>query len=113
MTEPLNIKSVYTADIAKPKEETEMFYETLQTEINRLPKGRKLIILEDLNAIIGNTPIPCVMNRFNANHINSKGEALAECCSMNELTINNTFFDRKPRHKITWSNTRRQQFTID
>lgn len=67
----------------------------------------------DLNARVGNGAIAGIKQRFNEENINENGEALINFCAMNELRINNTFFDHKPQHKITWRNTRGQSSMID
>lgn len=53
------------------------------------------------------------MQKFNEETINESGEDLIEFCAINELRINNTFFEHPEQHKITWSNSRGQQSIID
>lgn len=72
-----------------------------------------MILLGDLNTRIGVETIPGIKQRFNENVLNSNGELLISICAINELRINNTFFDHKPQYKYTFSNTRGQQSIID
>ena len=107
------ILSLYAPDIAKPKEIREEFYEELQNIVSQIPKENLLIMLGDLNARVGNTPVPGIKQRFNESVANENGDLLTNFCSMNSLRINNTFFDHKWRHKITWGNSRGQVSMID
>jgi len=67
----------------------------------------------DMNARVGNMPIPGVKQRFNETEINDNGDLLINFCYMNSLRINNTFFNHKRNHKITWSYSRGRHSTID
>ena len=70
-------------------------------------------MMGDMNARIGNMPVPGVKQRFNEGEINNNGDLLTNFCSMNSLRINNTFFHHKWDHKITWSDSRGRQSMID
>jgi hypothetical protein len=58
-------------------------------------------MMGDMNAIVGNMPIPGVKQRFNEGEIKDNGGLLINFCSMNSLRINNTFFNHKRYHKVT------------
>ncbi|XP_055378928.1 craniofacial development protein 2-like [Condylostylus longicornis] len=111
--EKLHFISVYAPDTNKSNEEIKGFYDDLQAEIEKVPKEHKIVILGDMNARVGNTEINGVKNRFNESHINENGQKLVDFCAQNELRINNTYFDHKIQHKITWLNTRGATSTID
>lgn len=111
--ENIHIIGAYAPDSNKSRESVENFYSTLQGEMDKIPHGEKLIIMGDLNARIGNTAIEWIMHEFNEEHSDDNGEKLLAFCTLNELRINNTFFDHKPQQKITWSNTRGQTSMID
>ena len=83
---------MYAPDISKPKEQREEFYEGLQTIVAQIPQDALLIMMGDMNARIGNMPVPGVKQRFNEGEINDNGDLLTKVCSMNSLRINNTFF---------------------
>lgn len=104
---------LYAPDISKPREQREEFYEDLQNVIAQIPKDALLIMMGDMNARIGNMPVPGVKQRFNEGEINDNGDLLTNFCSMNSLRINNTFFNHKWDHKVTWSDSRGRQSMID
>lgn len=109
----LNVISVYAPDITKSKEEKIKFYENLQDLLDTTTAGTKTIILGDFNARVGNFPIQGVKQRFNEDTINENGERLIEMCLMNSLRINNTYFDHRIQHKITFSDSRGRSSMID
>jgi len=96
--------SLYAPDISKPKEQREEFYEDLQNVVAQIPKDALLIMMGDMNARIGNMPVPGIKQRFNESEINENGD-LINFCSINSLRINNIFYKRKWNHKITWSDS--------
>ena len=98
--------SLYAPDISKPKEQREEFDEDLRTVVAQLPQDALLIMMGDMNARIENMPVPGVKQRFNEGEINDNGDLLIKFCSMNALRINNTFFNHKYSHKITWCDSR-------
>lgn len=105
--------SVYAPDISKTKEQRESFYEDLHNIISQIPQHSLLFLMGDLNARVGNKIIPNIKQRFNENVTNENGDLLINLCAMNSLRINNTFFEHKNGHKITWANSRGQESTID
>ncbi|XP_050456668.1 craniofacial development protein 2-like [Cataglyphis hispanica] len=111
--EKIHLISVYAPDSNKSEKEIDDFYETLQEEIDKIPEEHKILIMGDLNARIGNAVVDGVKQRFNEAHINDNGEKLVAFCAQNRLRINNTYYDHKDQHKITWANTRSQTSMID
>lgn len=111
--EKLNLISVYAPDTGRAKQERDDFYRDLQKVIDTIPVREKLIMLGDWNARVGDSVVPGVKNRFNEPTLNDSGRELVEFCSVNELRINNTFFDHPRQHKITYTNSRGQTSMID
>ena len=105
--------SLYAPAISKPKEQREELYEDLQNVIDQMPQDALLIMMGGMNARVGNMPVPGVKQRFNEEEINDNGDLLVNFCSTNSLRINNTFFNHKRNHKITWSDSRGRQSMID
>jgi len=75
--------SLYASDISKPKEQRKEFYEDLQNIMDQIPKDTLLIKMGDMNARVGNMPVPGVKQRFNEGEINDNGDLLINFCSMN------------------------------
>ena len=109
----LYIFSVYAPEDCKPKTEQDLFYETLQDHLDRIPASKSVLILGDLNARIGNDMVYGMKQRFNEDVTNENRTMFTQFCADNELRINNTFFQHKTQYKITWQNTRGQQSTTD
>lgn len=83
-----------------------MFYENLQDHLNTIPLRENIVLLGAMNARVDNEAILEVKQRFNESVKNYHGYLLTNFCTLNELRINNTFFNHKPQHKYTWWNSR-------
>ena len=94
------------------KEKLEAFYDTLQKEVDKYIKSDFLIIVGDMNARIGQQPIPKIIGSFGEPHLNSNGMELREFVTFNELKVTNIFFRKKDIHKYTWS-ARGQRSLLD
>jgi hypothetical protein len=73
--------------------------------VNKINKNDYLMILEDLNAQIGNTRISNIVGKNEEATINSDGKKIIDFRSFNSLRVMNTFFKHKDIHKYTWSAT--------
>ncbi|KAI4474450.1 hypothetical protein M0802_015597 [Mischocyttarus mexicanus] len=92
-SEQLHIIAVYAPDASKPLKDYKSFCQQLQDEIDVIPIKEKILIMGDMNAMIGNDVIEGVKERFNEDVTNDRGEIMTELCAHNELRINNTFFN--------------------
>jgi exonuclease III len=108
-----HIISIYAPQTGRPKHERDAFYHTLQSLLDTLPKNDHKIIMGDFNGHIGDAVIPGIKQKFNDPAINDSGEDMIDFCTLNELRINNTYFDHKPQHKYTWTDKRGRKSTID
>jgi len=79
------------------------FYKQLQKEVDKYNKSDSLIISGDLNARVGNQPIPNVVGTFGEDCMNRNGQTLREFTSFNDFKIANTSFRKKEIHKFAWS----------
>ena len=77
------------------EEETRRLYEQLQKEVDSYNKRDSLIISGDLNARVGNQPIPDVVGTFGEDCVNRNGQTLREFASFSGFKITNTFFRKK------------------
>ena len=87
----MTIIGVYAPEEGR-EEETRRFYKHLQKEVDKYSKSDSLIISGDLNARVGNQPLPNVVGTFGEEHINRNGQTLREFASFNDFKITNTFF---------------------
>jgi len=67
-------------------------------EVDKYNKSDSLIISGDLNARVGNQPIPNVIGTFGETYINRNGQTLKEFASFNDFKITNTFIRKKETH---------------
>lgn len=88
--------------MSKPEGMSTDFYETLQSELEKIPSKEKAIILGDLNARVGNGIIEEIKQKYNEDVTNRNGKMVAEFCAQNELRINHTYFPHKELHKYTF-----------
>jgi exonuclease III len=77
----IELISVYAPDISKPRSECEDFYTTLQDTLDTIPQDHHIIIMGDLNARVGNDPIPRIKQRFNEEAQNDNGDLLIAFCT--------------------------------
>ena len=101
----ITIIGVYAPEEGR-EEETRRFYKQLQKEVDKYSKSNSLITARDLNARVGNQPIPNVVGTFGEDCINRHRKTLREFASFKDLKITNTFFRKKEIHKYTWECSR-------
>jgi len=88
------IIGVYASEESR-EEETRRFYKQPQKEVDKYKKSDSLIISGDLNARVGNQPIPNAVGNFGEECVNRNGQTLREFASFNDFKIANTFFRKK------------------
>ncbi|XP_039280839.1 uncharacterized protein LOC111056792 [Nilaparvata lugens] len=98
----LTLIGVYAPEEGR-KAETIEFYDILQRQLKSCKKSDYVIVAGDLNARVGNHPIPQVVGTFGECHLNENGRHLRDFCTFNDLKITNTFFKKKDIHKYTWA----------
>ncbi|KAL9969739.1 hypothetical protein ACROYT_G021994 [Oculina patagonica] len=97
-------------------EQKDIFYETHQAEVENTPSQDLLIVIGDLNAMVGtvNADNERVMGGHGYGILNENGERLVELCGMNNLVIGGTLLPHKDIHKISWNSpNRRDKSQID
>ncbi len=98
----MTIIGIYAPEEGK-REETEIFYDQLQKQLEKNNKNDYIILCDDFNARVGNTSIPEIMGDNGEHHLNAYGKELRQFATMNHLEISNTFFRKRDIHKYTWS----------
>ena len=83
------------------------FMEDLQDAVNEISASDVMLLLGDLNARVGsangsNDVWRGVRGTHGVGRCNEAGEKLLEFCSLNQLTIMNTWFEKKRHHLTTW-----------
>ena len=84
-------------------DDTDKFYEDLQSVITTVKDKDPLIIMGDFNAKVGKGPQKdSGLGPFGLGNRNERGERLLTFCKTNNLTITNSQFMNHPRRKYTW-----------
>ena len=95
-------------------EEIEKFYDQLE-EILRRQKGTDyVVVMGDMNAVVGEGREGSVVEEFGLGKRNERGERLIEFCNSNKMMVTNTWFQQEKRRRYTWKNPgARKRFQID
>ena len=103
------IISVYAPTMTNPAHIKEVFYAELNSLIRSVPRDDKLLILGDFNARVGQDHAHTwanIIGRHGVGSLNSNGLLLLELCAEHNLTVMNTMFRLKNKHKTTWMHPR-------
>ena len=94
--------SAYGPGSERTDEERERFYRDLNACVEKMGRVGYVVVLGDLNARVGDIPVPGVIGSYGVPGRNESGECLLEMCVERELVIGNTWFSKKDIHKYTW-----------
>ena len=95
--------SAYGPGSERTDEERESFYVELTDCVERLERMGNVVVLGDLNARVGDVPVPGVVGRYGVPGRNESGERMLEMCVEREMVVMNTWFEKKNIHKYTWA----------
>ena len=86
------------------EEEKDLFYNTLQDQIDKTPLHDVIIVMGDLNAKVGsdNVGYESCMGREGLGERNDNGRRFADMCLENGLVIGGNIFQHKTIHKLSW-----------
>ncbi|MCP5003018.1 MAG: hypothetical protein GY941_03575 [Planctomycetes bacterium] len=93
---PVNVKT------KKGKGVMKKFWEEVSECIGKFEKGRRVILMGDMNGKVGNKEVGGVVGRWGVEGVNENGEYLVDLCSERGLFLANTFFEHKMIHRFTW-----------
>jgi hypothetical protein len=95
---------MYAPTEDKVDAEKKMFYEDLQTVIDRTPKSDTILVLGDANAKLRKKDVfRGVSGKHTLHKISNRiGQMLLELVLRNNLTVMSTQFQHKKIHKGTW-----------
>ena len=100
---PINITVVQIyAPTSSAEEDSDAFYDKVQSVLDQIPNGDILYIIGDWNAKVGKELSIDITGNFGLGKRNERGDQLVEFCSRNDLRIMNTFFKLHPRRLYTW-----------
>ena len=86
----------------------------LQGTLDKVLVSDMVLLLGDFNACVGSSTAGGnlwrgVRRKHGMGTCNGAGEKLSEFCAVNNLTIMNTWFAKKPIHLATWKHTATKQ----
>ncbi len=94
--------SVYGPGTQIKEEKREEFWVDLNECVESFSVNVNIILLGDLNAIVGDEHVVGTTGKYGVPDRNWNGEKLLEMCMERELTIMNTMFKKKRIHKCTF-----------
>ena len=96
--------SAYAPTFTSDDQSKEEFYYTLSNTISRVPNTDELLLLGDFNARVGTNADfwQGVIGPHSVGNMNDNGLRLLSLCTEYNLSITNTFFKMKNKHKTTW-----------
>jgi len=112
----LSIIQCYAPTNEAEEETQDLYYEWLQTVVDKVSKHDLLLVMGDVNAKVGcnNQGRESYMGRFGKGEMNENGGLFAHFCGLNNLVIGGTIFPHRNIHKNIWvSPDRRTTNQID
>ena len=105
----LNVISAYALQVGCICEEKEAFWLDLDETVEKIPKNERIVVGADLNGHVGewNSSDEQCMGRYGLKKRNNKGQAVVDFAKRMELAITNTYFVKKPAHRVTYNSGRR------
>ena len=101
----LYILFCYAPTFRASREEKDKFYDNLQRALSFIPPQECYVVLGDFNARVGSRGEDEWWYERGPNGIgelNEAGRELLSFLSTNEVTVCNTWFEKRPARKVTW-----------
>ena len=101
----LNVICAYAPQVGCIREEKKAFWLDLDEIVEKIPKNERIVVGANLNGHVeevNNGDEEC-MGRHGLGKRNNEGQALVDFAKRMELTITNTYFVKKPAHKVTYN----------
>ena len=104
----LNVISTYVPQVGCIREEKETFWLDLHETVEKIPRNKRIVVGADLNGHVGegNNDNKECMGRHGLGKRNNEGQAVVDFAKKRKLAITNTYFVKKPAHRVTYSSSR-------
>ena len=101
----LNVISAYAPQVGCIHEEEETFWLDLDETVEKIPKNERIVVGADLNGHVedGNNGDEECMGRHGLWERNNEEQAVVDFAKRMELAITNTYFVKKPAHRVTYN----------
>ena len=101
----LNVISAYAPQMGCIREEKEAFWLDLDETVEKIPKNERIVLRADLNGHVreGNNGDEECMGKHGLGKRNNKGQAVVDFAKKMKLAITNTYFVKKPSHRVTYN----------
>ena len=98
----LNVISVYAPQVGCIREEKKAFSLDLDETVEKIPKNERIVVGADLNGHVveGNKGDEKCLGRHGLGKRNNEGQAWVDFASRMEPAITNTYFVKKPAHRV-------------
>ena len=101
----LNVISAYAPQMGRIREEKETFWLDPDETVKKIPRNERIVVEADLNGRVreGNYGDKECMGKHGLGKGNNEGQAVVDFAKRRELAITNTYFVKKPAHRVTYS----------
>ena len=105
---------VYAPTLMAEEDQTDDFYDSLDSVLRKVNPNDKIILLGDFNARVGSRSDlwEDVIGSHGIGSMNSNGLRLLSLCSQHDLTITNTLFRMKAKYKTSWMHPRSKKWHL-
>ena len=106
----VNVICAYAPQVGCEDEEKETFWRQMDQELRAIPEGERVIVGGDLNGHVGITreAIERIHGGWGVGEKNEEGERVTDFAMAFDLSIVNTFFEKRPKHLVTYKSGGRQ-----
>ena len=101
----LIVISAYAPQVGCIRNEKQAFWLDLDETVEKMPKNERIVVGVDLNGHVkeeNNVDEECT-GRHGLEKRNNEGQAGVDFAKKMELTITNTYFVKKPAHRVTYN----------
>ena len=106
----VNVICAYAPQVGCEDEEKETFWRQMDQELRAIPEGERVIVRGDLNGHVGisREAIERIHGGWGVGEKNEEGERVTDVAMAFDLSIVNTFFEKRPNHLVTYKSGGRQ-----
>ena len=100
-----NVISAYVPQVGCIREEKEAFLLDLDETVEKIPKNERIVVGAYLNGLVGqgnNGDVEC-MSTHGLEKRNNEEQAVMDFAKRMKLAITNTYFVKKPAHRLTYN----------